>query len=63
MRDVGARFLNVMADAGADFNHRLNHLRLDLLAEKHLAFVQNLSHVGPQFARNRIDDLKFFFNA
>src|SRR6266404_1508883 len=60
--DVGASFLNVLADAGADLDLRLNHLRLDLLAENHLAFVEELRHVRTQLARLRIDDLKLFLN-
>src|SRR5439155_15222393 len=40
VRYVSPCFLNVIADPSADFNHRLNHLRLDLLAENHFAFFK-----------------------
>ena len=63
MRDVGAGFLNVVTDAGADFDHRLDHFRFDLLAEQHFAFVENFRNMRTQLARMRIDNLKFFFNA
>src|SRR5207253_1683047 len=60
--DVRAGFLNVLADAGADFDLRLDHFRLDLLAKQHAAFFENLGDVRTQLARLWIDDLKFFFN-
>jgi len=60
--DVGAGFLNVFADAGAHFDLRLDHLRLDLFAEQHPALVENLRHVRTQLTRLRIDDLKLFFD-
>ena len=41
-RDVGSCFLDVATNAGADFDHRLDHLGLDLLAQQHLALLQNL---------------------
>jgi hypothetical protein len=63
VRDVRARLLYVVADARADLDHRLDHLRLDLLAEEHLPFLKHLRDVRTQLARLRIDDLKFFFDA
>src|SRR5438067_8708867 len=45
IRYVCARFLNVLTYTGADLDHRLNHLGLDLLAENHLAFVEKLRYV------------------
>src|ERR1044072_6492226 len=62
-RDVGPRFLNVATNPRADFYHRLDHLGLDLLAEQHLALVENLGDVRTQLARLRINDLKLFFDA
>src|SRR6266404_1024685 len=50
--DVGASFLNVLADAGADLDLRLNHLRLDLLAENHLSFVEELK---PEMIQSQIE--------
>ena len=61
--DVGARLLNIRADAGADFDHRLMHLRLDLLAEDHPPLVDHLGDVRAQLARLRVDDLKLFFDS
>src|SRR2546425_164749 len=61
--NIRARFLNVLADAGADLNHRLDHLRLDLLAEDHLAFFQEFRDVRTQLARFRINNLEFFFDS
>src|SRR5688572_11389014 len=63
VRYVGPGFLNVLADTGPDFDHRLNHLGLDLLTKNHLAFIQKLRDVRTQLARYRIDDLELFFNA
>src|SRR5690349_8255577 len=62
-RDVLAGFLDVATNASPDLDHRLNHFRLDLLAEQHLAFLEDLGDVRTQFARLRIDDLKFFLDA
>src|SRR5947208_2582000 len=61
-RNVYARFLNVLADARANFDLRLNHFRLDLLAQDHLAFFEKLRDVRPQFATLRIDNLELFFD-
>ena len=62
-RDVGARLLNVAADAGADLDLRLDHLGLDLLAEQHLALFEHLRDVRAQLARLRVDDLKLLLDA
>src|SRR6185436_11550094 len=61
--EIGARFLNIRADAGADFDHRLMHLRLYLLAENHPALVHHLGDVRAQFPRLGVDDLKLFFDS
>src|SRR6185369_14820975 len=60
--DIGACFLDVATDAGAHFDHRLDHLGLDLFAQQHLAFFEYLGDVRAQLARLRIDDLKFLFD-
>src|SRR5262245_50003580 len=57
------RLLDILANAGADLDLRLDHFRLDLFAQEHAALVENLRHVRPQLARLRIDDLKFLFDA
>src|SRR2546426_2637368 len=62
-RDIRARLLDVFADAGADLDHRLNHLGLDLLAQQHPAFVEELRDMRAQLTRLWIDDLKLFFNS
>jgi hypothetical protein len=51
LRNIFARFLDVGADARADLDHRLDHLGLDLFAQKQLAFVQYLRNVRFQLAR------------
>ena len=63
VRYISPRLLDVFADAGADLDHRLDHLGLDLFAENHLPFVEKLRNVRTQLARLRIDDLKLFFYA
>src|SRR5438132_539006 len=60
--DVCASFLNILADSGTNFDLRLDHLGLDLLAEQHPPLIENLRHVRTQLARLRIDDLKLFFD-
>ena len=40
--DIPAGFLDVLADAGADFDDRLVHLRLDLLLQETLALFDDL---------------------
>src|ERR1043165_4014844 len=62
-RDVFAGLLDVATNSGPDLDHRLNHFRLDLLAQQHLAFFEDLGDVRTEFARLRIDDLKFLFDA
>ena len=61
--DVGARFLHVAADAGADFDHRLVHLGLDAFVELTLALRDDLGvDVRAQIERDRIDRLVFLFD-
>ncbi len=57
--DLGGR----LADAGADLDHGLVQLRLDLLAEDDLPSFEDLRDVGAQLAGRGIDDLVFFFDA
>src|SRR6185312_12475686 len=61
--DVSARLLNVLANARADFNHRLNHLRLDLLAEDHLPLFQEFRDVRAQLTRLWVNYLELLFDA
>ena len=62
-RKVLAGLFNIRADAGADLDHRLDHLRLYLLAEKQFALFQNLRNMRFQLARYGIYDLELFLNA
>ena len=47
---------------GAELDNRLVHLGFDLLIQRHLALAEDLLDMGTQFARLRIDDLKFFLD-
>jgi hypothetical protein len=60
--NVRAGLLDVFADTRADLNHRLNHLRLNLLAQQHFAFFEEFGNVRTKFTCLRIDDLKLFFD-
>src|ERR1700730_13239290 len=60
---VRARFLNVSADAGSNFNHRLVHLGFYLLAQDHLPFFYHLGYVRAQLTRHRVDNLKLFLDS
>src|SRR5665213_1516169 len=61
---VAARFLNVFADAGADFDHRLVHLGLNVLLEESFALFDNFKlDVGPKVVGFRVDSLVLFFDA
>ena len=62
-QDTLARFFDIGTNAGADLDNGFVHLRLDVLLQHNLAFIEHLRNVGAQFARDRIDDLKFFFDA
>ena len=52
-----------VADAGADLDDRLVHLRLDALLEEEPALLEDLLDVGAQLARLRIDDLELLLDA
>src|SRR5258708_3010452 len=60
---ICARLLNVSADAGANLDHRLMHFRLHLLTQEHAALVHHLGYMRTELARDRIDDLKLFFDS
>ncbi len=62
--DFVTRFLNVPADAGADFDHRLVHFRLDALGEQQLALLHDFGvYVRAQVPRDGIHGLIFFFDS
>ena len=57
------RLLNGVADAGADLDHRLVHLRLDALGENRLALLHDLGgDVRTQVPRLGIDGLVFLLD-
>ena len=61
--DLRLGVLDVLADSGADFHHRLVHLRLDALFHAELALGDDLGmNVRAQVARDRINGLVLFFN-
>src|SRR4030095_1508791 len=53
---------NRLANFGAELDHRLVHLRLDLLFKDNLPILENLLDVRPQLARLRIDNREFLFD-
>jgi hypothetical protein len=57
------RFGDIPAHMAADFDLRLQHLRLHLVAKNHRAALQKLCDKRGQFPRLRIDDLVFFLDA
>ena len=60
---VRARIDDRLANFGAELDHRLVHLRLDLLFERDFAALENFLDVRPQLACLRIDDRKFLLDA
>ena len=63
-QDILARFLDVPANLGADFDDRLVHLGLDRLMQRQLGLGKNLRrHVRAQIASLRIDGLVFLFDS
>ena len=61
---IAARFLDVFADAGADFDDRLMHLGLDMLLEEQAAFFDDFElDVGTKVESIGIDGLVLFFDA
>src|SRR5438477_3351421 len=61
--DLLSRASRVAADLGAELDHRLMHLRLNVLFQNHFAAGENLLNVRTQLARFRIDDLEFFLDS
>src|ERR1700693_2918278 len=58
-----ARTSRIGANLRAQLDHRLMHLRLNMLFEDHLAVGQHLLNVRAQLSRLRIDDLEFLLDA
>jgi hypothetical protein len=61
--DLGRQLLDVGADLGPDFDDRLVHLALDVVAEHGGARGQQLGDVRTQLPGVGIDDLEFFLDA
>src|SRR5947209_20510833 len=59
---MGPRIDDRLADFGSELNHRLVHLRLDLLFEHDFSALEDFMNMGAQLARFRIDDGEFFFD-
>ena len=61
--DVAARFLDVVADAGADLDHGLVHFRFDVFLEEGFALFDDLElDVRPEVERLRVYGLILFFD-
>src|SRR6266478_9943189 len=54
---------NRIANLSAELDHRLMHLRLDLLLEHDLSTLEDFLDVRPQLARLRVDNRKLFLDA
>src|SRR6202030_2584249 len=63
IEDVLARALNVGANLSPELDHRLMHLRLDLLFEQDFSALKDLLNVRFQFARLRIDNREFLLDS
>ena len=63
LRHMRPGIIDVAANFRAQLNHRLMHLRLDLLLERKFAVLQNFMNVRAQLARLGIDDGEFFLDA
>jgi hypothetical protein len=61
--DLLPRRCGILANLGSKLDHRLMHLRLDPLFQRHPSAFQDLLNVRPKFARLRIDNLEFLLNA
>ena len=57
-----AAHVDRIANLRAQLDHRLVHLRFDLLLKHDLAALENLLDVRTQFARNRIDNREFLLD-
>ena len=62
LRDFLAGLGDVLADAGADFDHRLVHFGFDPLAEDYLALVEHDRDVAAEFPGYGVDDLVLFLD-
>ena len=62
LNNLPAGRAGVFTNFSPEFDHRLVHLRLEVLFQNHFPVGQNLLNVRTQFARFRIDNLKFFLN-
>src|SRR4029453_4152156 len=60
--NVRARVLDRIANLRTQLDHRLMHLRLDLLFQNHLAALEDLLNIRTQLARFRIDNREFLFD-
>src|ERR1700687_1833871 len=60
---VFARVDNRLTDLRAELDDRLVHLGFDLLFERDLAALENFLDMRAQFARLRIDNREFLFDA
>jgi hypothetical protein len=60
--DLAAGHLDVLADGGPDLDHRLVHLRLQLVLEQLPAGFQKLLDVGAQVPRLQVDELELLFD-
>src|SRR5881394_3305346 len=60
--DVLARVRDRSANLRAQLDHRLVHLRLDLLLEQDFAALEDFLNVGTQFTRLRVDDREFLLD-
>ena len=60
---LGPRLGRRLADLGADLDHRLVQLGLDLLAEDELALFEDLRDVRLQLPGRGVDDLVLFLDA
>ena len=61
--DLRLELVDVGADFGADFDDRLMHLALQLIAKRRGARGEQLGNVRSQLPRIGVDDLEFFLNA
>ena len=60
---LGVQFRDVFAHFCTQFDLRLHEFGLDFAPADARTFIQELGDVGLQFARLRINDLVFFFDA
>src|SRR5689334_2839712 len=61
--DLFAGIMHVLANIGAELDHRLVHFGFDLFFECDFAFTEDLLNMRAEFARFRINDLELFLNS